>query len=158
MKKKERAAYILQRLGEIYPEPPIPLDHTDSYTLLLAVLLSAQSTDKKVNEITPALFAVANTPEKMIELTQEQIQEYIKQIGLAPRKAKAIRGLSEILIEKHESQVPDDFETNTEFLRSAHRALLEIEVINGKLVCPESQRVFQITDGIPNMLLNEDEV
>lgn len=110
MKKQERADLIRIRLAELYPDPPIPLDHSDSFTLLIAVLLSAQCTDKKVNEVTPALFKRANTPAKMMKLTVSQIQKLIQQCGLAPQKAKAIHGLSQILVEQHQSQVPQTFE------------------------------------------------
>lgn len=110
MKKQERADLIRIRLAELYPDPPIPLDHSDSFTLLIAVLLSAQCTDKKVNEVTPALFKRANTPAKMMKLTVSQIQKLIQKCGLAPQKAKAIHGLSQILVEQHQSQVPQTFE------------------------------------------------
>lgn len=109
MNKKERAAYIQQRLQELYPETPIPLDHQDTYTLLIAVLLSAQCTDKRVNQVTPRLFAEANTPAAMVEVPVDRIQAIIKPCGLAPRKAQAIFELSRILLEKHESQVPENF-------------------------------------------------
>ncbi len=109
MNKKERAAYIQQRLQELYPETPIPLDHTDAYTLLIAVLLSAQCTDKRVNEVTPRLFAEANTPAEMVEVPVDRIESIIKPCGLAPRKAQAIFELSRILLEKHDAQVPANF-------------------------------------------------
>jgi endonuclease-3 len=104
-----RAAYIDRRLAELYPETPVPLRHHDAYTLLIAVLLSAQCTDKRVNEITPKLFALADTPEKMAALPVERIQEIIRPCGLAPRKAQAISGLSRILLEQHGGQVPRTF-------------------------------------------------
>lgn len=108
--KTERAQYIAQKLEELYPETPIPLDHTDAYTLLIAVLLSAQCTDERVNKITPALFKKANTPQKMIKLDVAQIQEIIRPCGLSPRKSKAIYDLSNILINEHQGQVPQSFE------------------------------------------------
>ncbi|QEF98688.1 Endonuclease III [Stieleria maiorica] len=110
MLKKERAALVQQRLEEHYPETPIPLDHTDAFTLLVAVLLSAQCTDKKVNEVTPELFRAAGTPGKMAALGQEKILEIIRPLGLSKQKAKSLDGLSKILIEKHEGQVPQTFE------------------------------------------------
>ncbi len=110
MRKSERAALLLERLGELYPDPPIPLAHQDEFTLLVAVLLSAQCTDKKVNEITPALFEVAGTPERMRELGEEAILQIIRPLGLSKQKAKALAGLSEILVEQHDGQVPRTFE------------------------------------------------
>jgi endonuclease-3 len=109
MNKKERVAYIQQRLQALYPETPIPLTHENAYTLLLAVLLSAQCTDKRVNEVTPHLFAAANTPAAMVRLPVERIQATIKPCGLAPRKAQAIFALSRILLEQHNGQVPENF-------------------------------------------------
>ncbi len=108
--RKERAAYVSQRLAELYPETPIPLDHSDAYTLLIAVLLSAQCTDKRVNLTTPGLFAQASTPQAMVQLSVEQIDAVVRPCGLAPRKAQAIRGLSEILLAEHGGQVPKTFE------------------------------------------------
>ena len=110
MKRQEKADIIGELLDELYPQTPSPLEHRDPYTLLVAVLLSAQSTDKKVNEITPALFELANTPEKMAVLDVSTIQECIRQIGLAPTKAKNIHRMAEQLLEKHEGQVPCDME------------------------------------------------
>lgn len=109
MRKLERAHYILEKLEELYPETPVPLDHKDAYTLLIAVLLSAQCTDERVNKVTPALFALADSPEKMAQLEVEQIQEIIRPCGLSPRKSKAIHELSRLLIEKHGAQVPASF-------------------------------------------------
>lgn len=110
MLKAERAAYILHRLQELYPETPPPLDHSDPFTLLIAVLLSAQCTDERVNQVTPALFARASTPQQMITLTVDEIREIIRPCGLSPQKAKAIAGLSRILLEEHEGLVPADME------------------------------------------------
>lgn len=107
---KARAAYIMSRLEELYPETPIPLDHHDAYTLLIAVLLSAQCTDVRVNKITPLLFKKADTPKKMIKLTPGMIEDIIRPCGLAPAKAKAIYGLSKILVEKHKGIVPASFD------------------------------------------------
>ena len=110
MRIKEKAKYIISELERLYPNTPIPLDHTDNYSLLIAVLLSAQCTDKKVNEITPLLFKKADTPQKMVLLTVEEIRNIIRPCGLSPRKSKAIFELSKILIEKYEATVPCSFE------------------------------------------------
>lgn len=110
MKKADRVAFIIQKLEELYPVTPIPLDHNDEYTLLVSVLLSAQCTDKRVNEITPFLFAKANNPYDMIKLSVDEIREIIKPCGLSPFKSKAIHQLSEIIIEKHQGNVPQTFE------------------------------------------------
>ncbi len=110
MNKKERVAFIADTLERLFPETPVPLDHSDAYTLLIAVLLSAQCTDERVNQITPALFARANNPHDMLKLSVEEIREIIKPCGLSPAKSKAIWGLSDILINQHEGQVPESFE------------------------------------------------
>jgi len=110
MLKSERASRILTRLDELYPETPIPLDHRDDFTLLVAVLLSAQCTDKKVNEVTPALFDAGRTPEAMVRFGEESILELIRSLGLSKQKAKAIAGLSRILIDQHDGDVPRTFE------------------------------------------------
>ena len=110
MTKAERAARIASRLEELYPETPIPLDHKDPYTLLVAVLLSAQCTDERVNEITPGLFEVAETPEAMAEVPVDTIREIIKPCGLSPRKSVAISELSKILVEQYGGEVPADIE------------------------------------------------
>lgn len=108
--KAERAAFVMETLDRIYPNPQIPLAHRDPYTLLIAVLLSAQSTDKKVNETTPTLFEKATTPEAMAQLPVEAIARIIKPIGLSPTKAKNIAALSKTLLDKHGGVVPDSFE------------------------------------------------
>jgi endonuclease-3 len=108
--KSARAKFIQQELEALYPEVPIPLNHSDPYTLLIAVLLSAQCTDARVNLTTPALFRLANTPRAMLEADPEEIARIVRPCGLAPRKAHAIIGLSKILIEEHNGQVPADFE------------------------------------------------
>lgn len=110
MNKKEKIQFAIDTLNELYPTLPIPLDHKDPYTLLIAVLLSAQSTDVGVNKITPLLFARADNPYDMIRLSVEEIREIIKSVGLSPMKAKGIHGLSKILIEEHKGQVPADLE------------------------------------------------
>jgi len=109
MRKQERADFVLNRLRQLYPNPPIPLQHTDAYTLLIAVLLSAQCTDERVNRVTPVLFARAKTPERMAKLPVTTIQELIKSCGLAPRKARAIKQLSIDLVAQHGGKVPDSF-------------------------------------------------
>lgn len=106
----ERAAHVDHRLAELYPHTPVPLDHTSPYTLLVAVLLSAQCTDKRVNLQTPGLFARASTPEQMVQLTVDEIDAHVRPCGLAPRKAQAIRRLSELLLEHHAGEVPRTFE------------------------------------------------
>ncbi len=108
MTKLERAEYIRTRLEELYPETPIPLDHTDPYTLLVAVLLSAQCTDERVNKITPGLWKLAGTPAEMMDVPVDQIQAVIRPCGLSPRKSKAISELSRILVESHQGEVPAD--------------------------------------------------
>lgn len=110
MLKKEKVEFVIKSLEELYPEIPIPLDHTDPYTLLIAVLLSAQSTDVRVNQITPLLFAKARTPEDMIKLSVEQIRDIIRPVGLSPMKSKGIHGLSKILLAKHGGKVPQNYE------------------------------------------------
>lgn len=111
MLKEDRVAFIDQRLEELYPNPPVPLDHNDPYTLLVAVLLSAQCTDERVNQVTPALFELADNPFDMAKESADTIREIIKPCGLSPQKSKAIRRLSEILIEEHGGEVPQDFES-----------------------------------------------
>lgn len=110
MTKAEKAAFVVDTLEELYPTVPIPLDHTDPYTLLIAVLLSAQSTDARVNTITPILFKRANTPFHMVGLTVDEIREIIKPVGLSPTKSKAIHRLSEMLIEEYNGEVPRSLE------------------------------------------------
>ena len=110
MKKAERVSFIIQKLEDLYPETPVPLDHTDAYTLLIAVLLSAQCTDKRVNEITPLLFERANNPSDMVKMSVEEIREIIKPCGLSPFKSKAIHQLSQIILDQHQGNVPQNFE------------------------------------------------
>lgn len=110
MKKKERVEFVATTLERLYPETPVPLDHSDAYTLLIAVLLSAQCTDERVNKITPLLFDKARTPQEMLTLTVDEIREIIKPCGLSPFKSKAIYGLSGIIMEKHNGEVPQSFE------------------------------------------------
>ena len=110
MNRKQRAQIVHRRLDELYPTTDIPLDHADPYTLLVAVVLSAQCTDKMVNRVTPDLWKLADTPEAMSRVPVDRIQEIIRPCGLSPQKAKAISGLSKILVEEHAGQVPQDFE------------------------------------------------
>ena len=110
MLKKDKVDFIIETLENLYPEIPIPLDHTDPYTLLIAVLLSAQSTDVRVNQITQLLFAKARTPEEMIKLSVDEIRDIIRPVGLSPMKSKGIHGLSHILLEQHQGQVPQTYE------------------------------------------------
>lgn len=110
MKKAERVAYILEELQKRYPKPPIPLNHKDPYTLLVAVLLSAQCTDERVNKVTPGLWALADNPHDMAQQSQEDIQAIIRPCGLSPQKSKAIKKLSEILIDEHAGKVPENME------------------------------------------------
>lgn len=110
MRKQQRADHLLRRLEELYPETPIPLDHKDAYTLLVAVLLSAQCTDVRVNQVTPALFALADNPHDMMRVPVEKIREVIRPCGLSPRKSAAISELSKILVEQHGGEVPQNFE------------------------------------------------
>ena len=109
LNKRDRAALVLQRLEQHYPETPIPLDHSDPFTLLIAVLLSAQCTDKKVNEVTPALFAAGPTPVAMAALPEDTILGHIRQLGLAKTKARNVKRLSELLLERHGGAVPQSF-------------------------------------------------
>lgn len=110
MTKKEKVAFAIETLEDLYPEIPIPLDHKDPYTLLIAVLMSAQSTDVRVNQITPLLFARASTPTEMVKLSVDEIRDIIRPVGLSPMKSKGIHGLSQILLDKHQGKVPQDFE------------------------------------------------
>src|SRR6187402_3606528 len=108
--KAARVEFILHRLQNLYPNPPIPLDHSDAYTLLIAVLLSAQCTDARVNTVTPALFALADNPLAMSKVPVEKIQAIIRPCGLSPQKSKAISVLSQMLVDEHGGQVPQDWE------------------------------------------------
>lgn len=121
MTKQEKVEFAINKLQEIYPSVPIPLDHKDPYTLLIAVLLSAQSTDVRVNQITPLLFERADNPYAMVKLSVEEIREIIKPVGLSPMKAKGIHGLSEILIEKYDGQVPADIDALEELPAVGHK-------------------------------------
>jgi len=121
MKKKEAADYVKIELEKLYPETPIPLDHTDAFTLLIAVLLSAQCTDARVNTITPHLFKQANNPFDMIKLSIEEIRDIIKPCGLSPAKSKAIFNLSHIIINEHNGEVPASFEALEALIGVGHK-------------------------------------
>ena len=121
MTKQERVNFIINTLYKLYPEIPIPLDHKDPYTLLIAVLLSAQSTDVRVNQITPLLFERADNPYDMVKLSIEEIREIIKPVGLSTMKSKGIYGLSKMIIEKHEGKVPQSFEALEKFPAVGHK-------------------------------------
>ncbi len=121
MNKKEKVLFVIDTLNKLYPNPPIPLIHKDAYTLLISVLLSAQSTDARVNLITPILFAKADNPYDMVKLSIEEIREIIKPVGLSPMKSKGIYGLSKMMIEKHEGKVPANFENLEEFPAVGHK-------------------------------------
>ena len=121
MNKQEKVSFVINTLKELYPTVPIPLDHQDPYTLLIAVLLSAQCTDKKVNQITPILFARADNPYDMVRLSVEEIREIIKPVGLSPMKSKGIYGLSKMLIEDHHGIVPEDIEILETFPSVGHK-------------------------------------
>ena len=121
MTKKEKVAFVIDTLARLYPNPPIPLNHKNPYTLLIAVLLSAQSTDARVNTITPKLFAQADNPYDMIKLSVEEIREIIKPVGLSPMKSKGIFGLSKILVEQYDGIVPASFEALESFPAVGHK-------------------------------------
>ncbi len=121
MTKLEKVNFAISTLAELYPTIPVPLDHKDPYTLLIAVLLSAQSTDVRVNQITPLLFAKADNPYDMVKLSVEEIREIIKPVGLSPMKSKGIYGLSQILIDKYKGEVPKDIELLEELPAVGHK-------------------------------------
>ena len=121
MKLSDKTKFIISVLNELYPEPEIPLEHENNFTFLVAVMLSAQSTDKKVNQITPKLFARANTPEKMDKLSEKDIRTLIREIGLAPTKSKNIKKTCKQLLEKHGGEIPDNFEELEELAGVGHK-------------------------------------
>ena len=121
MLKKEKVDFVISTLNKLYPEIPIPLEHSDPYTLLIAVLLSAQSTDVRVNQITPLLFEKADNPYDMVKLSVEEIQDIIRPVGLSPMKSKGIHGLSQILIDKYNGKVPKDYEALESFPAVGHK-------------------------------------
>ena len=121
MTKSEKVTFVINTLNELYPEIPIPLDHKDPYTLLIAVLLSAQCTDVRVNQITPLLFAKADNPYDMVKMSVEEIREIIRPCGLSPMKSKGIHGLSQMMIEHHNGEVPQSFEELEKFPAVGHK-------------------------------------
>jgi endonuclease-3 len=121
MTKSEKVDFCMETLEKLYPEIPIPLDHKDPFTLLVAVLLSAQSTDVRVNQITPLLFEKADNPYEMVKLSIEEIREIIKPVGLSPMKSKGIHGLSQILIDKYQGEVPNDLEALEQLPAVGHK-------------------------------------
>ncbi|NND15905.1 MAG: endonuclease III [Eudoraea sp.] len=121
MTRREKVNFIITTLQRLYPEIPVPLEHKDPYTLLIAVLLSAQSTDVRVNQITPLLFDRADTPWEMVKLTVDEIREIIKPVGLSPAKSKAIHGLSAILLDKYKGRVPENLELLKELPGVGHK-------------------------------------
>ena len=121
MKLSDKTKFVTSVLNELYPEPEIPLEHENDFTFLVAVMLSAQSTDKKVNQITPKLFAKANTPEKMDKLSEKEIRTLIREIGLAPTKSKNIKRTCRQLLEKHDGEIPDNFEELEELAGVGHK-------------------------------------
>ena len=121
MTKKQKVEYVINELERLYPKTPVPLKHHDPYTLLIAVLLSAQCTDERVNQITPILFEKADTPSKMIQLPVETIKQIIRPCGLSPRKSQAISNLSEILLKKHNGNVPENMEALEELPGVGHK-------------------------------------
>ena len=121
MNKKEKVQFVINTLEDLYPSPPIPLEHKDPYTLLIAVLLSAQSTDARVNTITPILFKEADNPFDMIKLSVQDIKDIIRPVGLSPMKSKGIYGLSKIIIEKYNGKVPDQIELLEELPAVGHK-------------------------------------
>lgn len=121
MTKSEKVDFCMETLEKLYPEIPIPLDHKDPYTLLVAVLLSAQSTDVRVNQITPLLFERADNPYDMVKMSVEEIREIIKPVGLSPMKSKGIHGLSQILIDKYQGEVPNDLEALEQLPAVGHK-------------------------------------
>ena len=121
MTKKQKVDYVINELERLFPKTPVPLKHHDPYTLLIAVLLSAQCTDERVNQITPILFEKADTPSKMIQLPVETIKQIIRPCGLSPRKSQAISSLSEILLKKHNGNVPENMEALEELPGVGHK-------------------------------------
>ena len=121
MTKSEKVDFCMETLEKLYPEIPIPLDHKDPYTLLVAVLLSAQSTDVRVNQITPLLFEKAENPYDMVKMSVEEIRAIIKPVGLSPMKSKGIHGLSQILIDKYQGEVPNDLEALEQLPAVGHK-------------------------------------
>lgn len=142
---KTKAARIAAKLEELYPETPVPLNHTDAYSLLISVLLSAQCTDKRVNEVTPSLFALADTPGKMVLQAVDKIQAIIRPCGLSPTKAKAIHRLSEILLEKHGGNVPNSLAELEELPGVGHKtASVVMSQWFGEPMFPVDTHIFRL--------------
>ncbi len=145
MKRKERALFIEKKLNELYPNPKAPLDHKNAFTFLIAVLLSAQTTDKRVNIVTKELFKFADNPQKMLDLGEEQVYELIKTCGLAPKKAKAIISTSKIILEKHQGRVPDDISLLEELPGVGHKtASVVISEFFGKPAFPVDTHIHRL--------------
>jgi endonuclease-3 len=145
MTKKERVEFIIRTLDRLYPNPKIPLDHKDAYTLLISVVLSAQCTDKRVNLTTPYLFEKADTPKKMVRLSVEEIRDIIRPCGLSPAKSKAIHRLSEILLEKYNGEVPDTFEELENLPGVGHKtASVVMTQIFGKPAFPVDTHIHRL--------------
>jgi len=145
MKKKERALFIEKKLNELYPSPKAPLDHKNAFTFLIAVLLSAQTTDKRVNLVTKELFKLADTPQKMLSLGEKQVYELIKTCGLAPKKAKAIISTSEIIIDKHQGKVPDELNLLEELPGVGHKtASVVVSEFFGKPAFPVDTHIHRL--------------
>ena len=145
MTKKEKANYIIQKLEELYPETPVPLDHKDPYTLLIAVLLSAQCTDERVNKITPALFELADNPLDMSKQNVDDIRAIIRPCGLSPRKSKAIWELSNILINKYQGRVPQTLEELEELPGVGHKtASVVISQAFGQAAFPVDTHIHRL--------------
>jgi len=145
MTKKQKAKFVVEKLEELYPEVPIPLQHKDAYTLLVAVLLSAQCTDKRVNEITPTLFKRANNPYDMVKLSVKEIEDIIKPCGLSTSKSKGIYGLSQIIIDEHGGKVPDSFESLEKFPSVGHKtASVVMSQAFGHLAFPVDTHIHRL--------------
>ena len=145
MKRKERALFIEKKLNELYPNPKAPLDHKNAFTFLIAVLLSAQTTDKRVNIVTKELFKFADNPQKMLDLGEEKVYELIKTCGLAPKKAKAIISTSKIILEKHQGRVPDDISLLEELPGVGHKtASVVISEFFGKPAFPVDTHIHRL--------------
>lgn len=145
MKKKERALFIEKKLNELYPNPKAPLDHKNAFTFLIAVLLSAQTTDKRVNLVTKELFKMADSPQKMLDLGENQVYELIKTCGLAPKKAKAIISTSKIILEKHQGKVPNELSLLEELPGVGHKtASVVISEFFGKPAFPVDTHIHRL--------------
>ena len=148
MNKSEKVQFVINELERLYPKTPIPLNHKDPYTLLIAVLLSAQCTDERVNKITPLLFKIADNPFKMVELKVEEIKAIIRPCGLSPRKSKAIYELSSILINKYDGRVPNNMLLLEELPGVGHKtASVVMSQVFGKPAFPIDTHIHRLVDG-----------